>query len=86
MENINLIEDHLEGRLCEQGLMKERFDLEKDDLVRELTEKGRDKAISLLKDPEYKREYLKMAKIMLKDAPLSVRREAWKKIANQVSS
>ncbi|HUS51650.1 MAG TPA: hypothetical protein VMZ91_15900 [Candidatus Paceibacterota bacterium] len=86
MENINLIEEHLEGTLCEKGFMKERFDMEKNDLVRNLTEKGRERCLELLKDPEYKREYLKMAQIMFKDAPLSVRKIAWKKIANQISS
>lgn len=86
MENINLIEEHLEGTLCEQGFMKERFDMEKNDLVRELTEKGRNRAKELLKDTEYKREYLRMARILLKDAPLHIRRTAWKKIASQINS
>jgi len=78
------VEEHIEGKLCERGLMKESFDSEKNDLVRSLTPEGKEVAKELLKDPEWKRNYVKMAKIMFKDAPLETRKLIWKKIASQI--
>jgi len=80
----NPVEEHIEGTLCERGLMTERFDFEKNDLVRSLTEKGREQAKDLLKSPEWKKEYLKLAIEHLKNQPLSIRKTAWKKIAEQL--
>ena len=37
----NPVEEHIEGKLCEKGLMQEHYDFEKDDLVRKLTPEGR---------------------------------------------
>jgi len=80
----NPVEEHIEGTLCEKGFMRETFDSEKDELVRSLTDKGRERALALLKLPEYKREYLKMAQQGLKNTPLEFRKIVWKKIANQL--
>jgi len=80
----NPVVEHIEGTLCEKGFMRETFDLEKDELVRKLTDKGREKALGLLKLPKWKREYVKMARLGLKDTPLELRKIIWKKIANQL--
>ena len=46
--------------LIGKGLIKERFDNQKDDLVRNLTPKGFTQLLGLLKDPLYRRVYLLM--------------------------
>lgn len=85
MENQwNPVVEHIEGTLCEKGYMSETFDLEKDELVRSLTDKGRERALNLLKSPEWKRAYVKMARLGLKNAPLELRKIVWKKITNQL--
>jgi hypothetical protein len=56
-----LKELHLKGVLAGKGLIKETFDNEANDLKHELTELGRAEIREILKDPEMKREYLKMA-------------------------
>jgi len=80
----NPVEEHIEGVLCEKGFMSETFDFEQDELVRKLTDKGRERALELLKFPEWRREYVKMAQRGLKNAPLELRKIVWKKIANQL--
>lgn len=85
METIwNPIEEHLEGKLCEKGLMEERFDLEKNDLIRKLTLKGKLKSEELLKDPFWIKAYLKIAYSEFSKFPLDTRKILWKKIANQL--
>jgi len=46
--------------LIGKGLLKEKFDLESDDLIRKLTPKGYVQLVELLKDPLYRRVYLLM--------------------------
>ena len=46
--------------LIGKGLIKERFDNQKDDLVRNLTPQGFTQLLGLLKDPLYRRVYLLM--------------------------
>jgi len=49
----------MEG-LIGKGLVKERFDNQKDDLVRNITPQGFTQLLELLKDPLYRRVYLLM--------------------------
>lgn len=56
--NEELFEELIEGRLCEKGLMTERYDMERNDLVRILTPQGKYIAKKLLKTKEG-REILK---------------------------
>ena len=83
--NLNLYVDYLEGKLCEKGLMKEHFDLEKNDLVRNLTNSGKLTVIELLKDPYWKKIYLLLAKESFKKYPLEIRKLAWKKVIAQIN-
>jgi len=81
---MNLMEEHIEGRLCEKGLMKEHYDFEKNDLVRNLTPEGKSVAKNILKSPEWKKEYLKLAKRLFDRYPIKIRKILWKNIANQL--
>ena len=84
--NWNPVEEHIEGVLCERGLMQERYDPSVDELVRNLTDEGRCTAQELLKDPKYRQAYLKLARIQFAKFPLPVRKILWKRIANQLRS
>ena len=46
--------------LIGKGLLKERYDNQKEDLVRSLTPEGFTQLLELLKDPIYRRVYLLM--------------------------
>ena len=76
--------EHIEGRLCEKGFLKEKFDDGSDELVRTITSKGIETAKSLLKDPKYKKAYLLMASNDIKKYPLPMRKILWKKILSQI--
>jgi len=80
----NPVVEHIEGTLCEKGLMKEHFDFEKDELVRKLTPDGKLTAENLLKDPKWRAAYLKLANEQFSKFPLSTRKILWKQIANQL--
>jgi len=80
----NPMEEHIEGKLCEKGLMKEHFDIEKDELVRKLTPKGRLASENLLKDPKYLRAYLKLAHIQFSKYPEHLKKESWKQLGKQL--
>ena len=73
-------EEHIEGVLCEKGLLQERYDYESDDLVRTLTPLGEKKAKDLLKDPSMKKEYLKIANEFISKQPKEIQPILWKKI------
>ena len=45
----------IEGRLCEKGYLKERYDETKEDLVRTLTAKGINEVRKMLKEKEWKK-------------------------------
>lgn len=51
-----LEEERIEGRLCEKGFLKERYDEKSGELVREFTDKGTASVRELLKDPKYREE------------------------------
>ncbi len=80
----NPIEEHIEGKLCEKGLMKETFDFEKDDLVRSLTPKGKLTAENLLKNTEWRKAYLQIANEKFAKFPPHLRKILWIKIINQL--
>ena len=86
MDNWNPQVEHIEGKLCEKGLLKESYDSGKDELVRTFTPVGRTIAKNLLRDPEWRRAYLIMAKAFLSKLPLEERKIQWKKIVNQLRS
>jgi len=46
--------------LIGKGLLKEKFDIKSDDLIRKLTPMGYVQLVELLKDPLYRRVYLLM--------------------------
>jgi len=52
----------IEGRLCEKGYLKERYDENKKDLVRTFTRKGIEEVRKMLKEPEWR----KIAIILMK--------------------
>ena len=72
--------------LLGKGLIKEKFDNQKDDLVRKLTPKGRLTSENLLKDPKYLRAYLKLAKAQFSKYPENLRKILWKQLANQLKN
>jgi len=76
--------EHIEGRLCEKGFMKETFDEESDELVRNLTPIGKETAEKLLLDPEWKRTYLLLAQNEFKKYPLPIRKILWQRVLNQI--
>ena len=84
MDNWNPFEEHIEGTLCEKGLMEEEYDFEKDDLSRRLTPEGRLKAEELLKDPKWRKAYLILAKEKFSKFPIETQRILWKNLINQI--
>ena len=48
--------------LLGKGLLKEKFDRQKDDLVHNLTKEGFTEVVDMLKDPLWRRVYLLMKK------------------------
>jgi hypothetical protein len=59
---LTLEEERILGTLCEKGLVKERFDFFKNDLVKEITPLGFAHIKQLLKDPFYRSKFIEMAK------------------------
>jgi hypothetical protein len=55
-----LVELHIKGELSEKGYLKETYDNDKGDLKHELTALGKLELGDILKDPVYKKEFLKM--------------------------
>lgn len=64
-----LQELHIQGELAEQGYLKETYDFELNDLKHELTDLGKQEIRRLFRDPEYKKEFLKMAVAEAKKHP-----------------
>lgn len=56
----DLQELHIKGQLSEKGYLKETYDNETDDLKHSLTNLGQMEVNDLLKDPEYRREFMIM--------------------------
>lgn len=56
-----LQELHIKGTLAEKGYLKETYDNDTSDLKHELTALGKLELADILRDPEMKREFLKMA-------------------------
>lgn len=77
--------DYIEGTLVQKGLMTEVFDLEKNDLIRQLTDEGRFVVKNLLKNPEWKGIYLKLALIQFSRFPVETRKILWKKLLDQLN-
>lgn len=61
-----LQELHIKGELAEKGYLKETYDNDTNDLKHELTVLGRLELSEILRDPEMKREFLKMVIIEAK--------------------
>ena len=76
--------EHIEGTLCEKGLMKEKFDFETNELSRSLTPDGRLHVETLLKDPKWKKAYLQLAKEKFSKFPKEVQITLWKNLINQL--
>ena len=56
-----LQELHVKGKLAEMGYLKESYDNDRQDLKHELTALGKMELRDILRDPEMKREFMKMA-------------------------
>jgi hypothetical protein len=56
-----LEELHVKGTLAEKGYLKETYDNHSGDLKHELTALGKMELRDILKDPEMKKEFLRMA-------------------------
>ena len=61
--NLNSEDEHSLGVLCRNGLIKEEYSEESQDLVRRFTKKGIKEANRLFQDKEYLNEFIKMFKI-----------------------
>jgi hypothetical protein len=60
----DLQKELIEGRLCEKGYLKERYDYEKEDLVRTITSKGINEIKNMLKEGYWQKEFCKLIKEM----------------------
>jgi len=76
--------EHIEGRLCEKGLMQESFDSDSNELIRKLTPDGKQKCKDLLKDPQYRKAYILLARHQFQRFPLEIRKVLWKKVITQL--
>lgn len=63
---IDLNKDFIEGKLCEKGYLKERWDQSKGDLVRIFTDKGEKRIKEILKTKEGKKDFVMICKGLLK--------------------
>lgn len=86
MNNWNPQVEHIEGKLCEKGLLHEHYDIDRDELVRTMTPLGKNVALDLLKDPEYRRAYLRMAKNLFSKFPPEQRKILWQRLVNQLKN
>lgn len=77
--------DFLEGRLCEKGLLKERYDENKEELVREITPKG-DKFIKILvrESPIGREIFLMAIKRTLRTLPPELRKDFIEEMARRL--
>ena len=77
--------EFLEGRLCEKGLLKERYDESKKDLVREITPKGDEFVRTLFKEDPVARKILLLAiKNTLKTLPPELRKDFLEETAKRL--
>lgn len=51
-------QEWMEGRLCEKGYMKEKFDNEKNDLVRSITDRGYNELRKMLLEKEWQKKFV----------------------------
>ncbi len=63
------------GKLCEKGFMKEKYDEESGELVRKLTEKGKNRARELLSQHEWRNWLVEEIKKM--NIPQELKRTIW---------
>ena len=68
----------LDGKLCEKGFMKERYDEVSHELVRTFTEKGRNQVRKLLSEPEWRKWLVQEMKKL--NIPLGLKRAIWLKL------
>ena len=84
MENWNPAIEITEGALCGKGLMKETYDMDKNDLVRNLTDEGRNVCEELINTPEGLAEYLKMAQKHFSQFSKETQKQLWKNLKTQI--
>ena len=78
-------EEIIEGRLCEKGLMKERYDEKVQDLVRTITPKGTEVVKDLLKNnPMAQKMFLHIMVDTLNRIPSRLHRNFIDKLRNQL--
>ncbi len=73
--NWNPYQELVEGRLCEKGYLKERYDESKDELVRDFTEEGLKEIGKMMFDPKWRKVIVSLIKDM--DVPYSRKQEYW---------
>ena len=56
-----LKELHIRGVLSDKGYLKETYDNELNDLKHKLTDKGQDKLKEFLRDPESRKQFMRLA-------------------------
>lgn len=77
--------EFIEGRLCEKGLLKERYDENKKDLVRKITPKGEKFLKNAIKeDPIAKEIFLIAIKRTLKTLPPELRKDFIEEMAKRL--
>jgi len=66
-DGFKMNQELMEGRLCEKGFLKERYDNQINDLVRTFTEKGINEIKEMLRSKHWREELVKM----IKELPVS---------------
>lgn len=80
--NWNPYQELIEGRLCEKGYLKERYDEEKKDLTRDFTEKGIQEIGKMMLDPKWR----KVISEIIRKMPVSFsRKQEYWVILNKVA-
>lgn len=73
---LNLKEDWMQGKLCEKGFLKEKYDENSKELIRKFTPKGIREIKEALKEIEYQKYFLKL----MRQIPEDLRKATWQNI------
>ncbi len=81
----SLYREFLEGRLCEKGLLKEKYDENKKDLIRKITPKGEKVVKTLFKENPIGRKILLLSiKNTMKTLPPELRKDFLEEVARRL--
>ena len=80
MEEFTIEEEKVIEGLIGDGFITERFDKGEDEVVREVTPRGKEKIKGILKNPKERKKFIQLAKKELESVPVQFRKEIFEKM------